>query len=183
MAVMQVRTQSEATEFEAYPADTYYARIREADIVESKFKDKDGNAQFQIALTWEVTRLTVEQQEAELEPGKWFRQWISFYYGQTKNGPSKLKIFIDNLQAQGLLEEFDPTSKIIDTDWFIGIEQRVGVDLKNGYNNVVTVAPPKVKKAAAPVPAPAKNAPRRIEQAPVKGGAPAPESDDDEPLF
>jgi hypothetical protein len=181
MATVQVRTQSETSDFEAYPADTYYARIREADITESKFKDKDGNAQFQLALVWEVSRLTAEQTEAELEPGKWFRQWISLYYGETKNGPSKLKLFIDNLQGQGLLEEFDPAERIIDSDWFVGIEQRVSVDLKNGYNNVIGVAPLKLKKAA---PAAAKNAPVHVKQAaPAKGAAVAEADEDDDPLF
>lgn len=181
MAMVQVRTQSEGTDFEAYPADTYYARIREADITESKFKDKDGNAQYQLALVWEVSRLTAEQTEAELEPGKWFRQWISLYYGETKNGPSKLKSFIDNLRGQGLLDEFDPAAGEIDSDWFVGVEQRVSVDLKNGYNNVIGVAPLKLKKPAAAAPAPAKNAPRHVAQAPIKNGPSA--EDEDDALF
>lgn len=182
MATTTVRTGGEQT-YEPLPSDIYYMRIREADITLSQFKDKNDADQFQLALVWEISRLTDEQEEAEIDADRWVRQWISLYYGETKKGPSKLKAFIDNLQSQGLLEEFDSTVGEIDSDWFIGIEQRVTLDVKGAYNNVVMVSPLKVSKKT---PAAAKNAPQRIEQAPVKRPAatvPAAVETDDELPF
>lgn len=181
MATVAVRTGGGETTYEPLPADIYYMKIREADASLSQFKDKDGNDQYQLALVWEISRLTAEQEEAEIDDTRWVRQWISLYYGETKNGPSKLKMFIDNLQAQGLFQEFDPATKEIDTDWFLDIEQRVTLNVKGSYNNVVMVSPLKVakKSAAAPQPAAKKNAPQRIDQAPVKRPA-APVDDEDD---
>ena len=168
MASMQVRTGG-ATEYAPLPADIYYMRVRAADITPSQFKDKNGDEQYQLSLTWEISRLTKEQEDEEIDESRWVRQWLSLYYGETKNGASKLKAFIDSLQGQGLLTEFDPAVGEIDSDWFIGIEQRVTLDVKGQYNNVVMVAPLKSKKAAPALP---KNAPQRVEQAsPVKPAA------------
>jgi hypothetical protein len=186
MPTVNLRTGSSGeTTYEPLPADIYYMRVRAADITVSSFKDKDGNDQHQLALTWEISRLTAEQKEDDVDDSRWVKQWLSLYYGETKNGPSKLKAFIDSLQSQGLLEEFDAASGVIDSDWFIGIEQRVTLSVKGAYNNVVMVAPLKTKK---PAPAQAKNAPQRVEQAPVKRRpAPVPPVDeqgvDEEELF
>jgi hypothetical protein len=78
-------------------------------------------------------------------------------------------VFIDSLRSQGLLEDFDPEEGEIDSDWFEGIEQRVtvGVNAK-GYNTVVMISPLRKKGPTA-----SKNAPQRIEQAPVKASKPA----------
>lgn len=184
MATVAVRTGGGEQTYEPLPADIYYMRIREADITLSQFKDKNDNEQYQLALVWEISRLTAEQQDAEIDDTRWVRQWISLYYGETKNGPSKLKAFIDNLQSQGLLEEFDPAVGEIDSDWFTGIEQRVTLNIKGNYNNVVMVSPLKVAKKNAA--APTKNQPHRIEQAPVKrpaAAAVATADDDDAELF
>lgn len=187
MAPIQIRTGGSTTsEYEAYPADTYYCQIRQAEVTESKFKDKDGNAQYQLALVWEVTRLTAEQEEAGIEPGKWFRQWFSLYYGETQRGPSQLKAFVDSLSAQGLIE-FDPDA--FDPDTLIGLEQRVSVGTKfaqdgREVNAVLGVAPLKIaKKSAKPAPAPAKNAPQHVAQArPQRPAAAQAEDDEDEGL-
>lgn len=178
MAKATMRTQGGEKTYEPLPADIYHMRVRDADVTESAFKDaKTGETQYQLALTWEISRLTAEQQEAEVDDSRWVRQWLSLYYGDTKSGPSKLKAFVDSLQSQGLLEEFDASSGEIDSDWFVGIEQRVTLDVKGAYNNVVMISRP--KKTAAkptptpPAPAPKKNAPVRVEQA----------TEDDEDLF
>ena len=169
------------TKFAPLPADTYYMQVRAADITKSAFKDdKTGEDKFQLQLTWEITRLTAEQeQDEEIDSDRWVKQWIGLWYGETKNGPSKMKALIDSFQAQGLLQEFDPATREIDSDWFIGIEQRVTIAVKpdSNFNNVVMVAPLKVKRPAAP-----KNAPQRVEQAPVKA-RPAPPPADDDDLF
>ena len=189
MAPIQIRTgSSTSNEYEVFPADTYYCRIAKSEVTESKFKDKDGNAQFQLALVWEVSRLTAEQEEADLETGKWFRQWFSLYYGETQRGPSQLKTFVDSLSAQGLIE-FDPDA--FDPDALIGIEQRVSVGVKfaqdgREVNQVLGVAPLKMaKKAGAkPAPAPAKNAPQHVAQAaPQKPAAAQAEGAEDDELF
>jgi hypothetical protein len=171
MAKATMRTGGASTgEYEPLPEDIYVMRIKEADITLSSFKDeKTGEDQWQLALTWEVSRLTEEQKEAEVDDSRWVRQWFSLFYGETKKGPSKLKVFIDSLRSQGLLEDFDPEEGEIDSDWFEGIEQRVtvGVNAK-GYNTVVMISPLRKKGPAA-----SKNAPQRIEQAPVKASKPA----------
>ena len=182
MAKAAMRTGGAATgEYEPLPEDIYVMKIREADITISAFKDeKTGEDQQQLALTWEISRLTEEQREADVDDSRWVRQWFSLFYGETKKGPSKIKTFIDSLRSQGFLEEFDEATREIDSDWFLGIEQRVtvGVNAK-GYNTVVMVSPLRKKGPAA-----AKNAPQRIEQAPVKAAKrPEPDEDDGEDLF
>jgi hypothetical protein len=165
MASIQVRTNGAGDQtYEPLPPDIYYMKIREADITLSSFKDqKTGEDQYQLALVWEISRLTAEQQEAEIDDSRWVRQWLSLFYGETKKGPSKLKEFIDTLQSQGLLMEFDPANGEIDSDWFEGIEQRVTLGVKGNYNDVRMVSSLKVAKKA---PAHAKNAPQRIRSAP-----------------
>jgi hypothetical protein len=59
------------------------------------------------------------------------------------------------------LQDFDPENGAeIDTDWFVGIEQRVLLDIKGTYNQVVGVSAPRKKAAPKPAPAPAKPAPK-----------------------
>ena len=169
MAKIAVRVQGAASNYEPLPADTYLMRIRAAEVVESTFKDKGGDAQLQLKLTWEIARLSQEQEEAGVDADRWVSQWIGWYYGDTKQGPSRLKKLIDGFQAQGYLAEFDPETAEIDTDWFLGIEQRVLLDIKGSYNQVVGVSAPRKKAAAKPAPAPAKPAPKPV----------APPSDDE----
>ena len=181
-------------EYLPLPEDIYVMKIRDADVTISAFKDeKTGEDQMQLALTWEISRLTEEQREADVDENRWVKQWFSLFYGETKKGPSKIKVFIDSLRSQGLLEEFDETTGEIDSDWFLGIEQRVtvGVNAK-GYNTVVMVSSLRKKGPTA-----TRNAPQRIEQAPVgvvkptrspkaaMSPVPAPVAvaDDDEALF
>ena len=173
MAKIAVRVQGAAQSYEPLPADTYLMRIRAAEVVESTFKDKSGETQLQLKLTWEVARLSQEQEEAGVDADRWVSQWIGWYYGETKSGPSRLKKLIDGLQAQGFLAEFDPENGAeIDTDWFLGIEQRVLLDIKGSYNQVVGVSAPRKKAAPKPAPAPAKPAPAKP--------APKPAADDEE---
>ena len=173
-------------EYLPLPEDIYVMKILESDITLSAFKDeKTGEDQYQLALTWEISRLTEEQREADVDDSRWVKQWFSLFYGETKKGPSKLKAFIDSLCSQGLLKEFDETTGEIDSDWFLEIEQRVTVGVNpKGYNTVVMISPLRKKGPAAP-----RNAPQRIEQAPVtparpaRAPAPVAVADDDEALF
>jgi hypothetical protein len=174
--------------YEAFPADTYFCEIKSADLELSKFKDdKTGEDKYQIAIVWEVYQLTEDQEAEGLTTGKWFRQWFSPYYGETKNGPSLFKAFIDALRAQGHLDGFDPND--FDTDDLIGIKQKVTVTEKpkadgTMTNKVTGVSPlkPQRRQAAQPAPAakpaaPAAPARRNVPQ-PVAVGA-----DDGEELF
>jgi hypothetical protein len=189
MARTAVRTGSGQREYLPLPKELspYYMRIRSAETALSNFKDKDGNDQYQLLLTWELTRLTDEQVEAEVDESRWVKQWISLYYGETAKGPSKLKVFIDELRSQGLLEDFDPDAEEleVDDDWFVGIEQKVTLGVKGEFNEVLMISnprPPKRAGAAAP-PAPKKNAPQHVSQAPKVRPAANTPADEDDSLF
>lgn len=165
MAVFKMKTQnSSTTQYEALPADTYLMRIRDARITQSSFKDdRTGDPNLQMEITWEVVRLTPEQEEAGADPNRWVKQWLGFYYGQTKNGPSKFKALLDDLRAQGHLEEFDESSGEFDPDWLVGIEQRVLLTVSGSWNRVVGVsAPLKSKKGGKAEPK--RNAPQPIDE-------------------
>jgi hypothetical protein len=159
---MKTGNAAAAGQYEPLPADTYLMRIREAKVTESRFvNEKTGENDLQVELTWEIVKLTTEQAEAGADPKRWVKQWVGFYYGGTKSGPSKFKALIDGLRSQGLLEEFDESSGEFDPDWLIGIEQRVLLTTSGSWNKVVGVsAPLKSKKAA-------KAEPKRNEPKPV----------------
>ena len=172
MAVYKMKTggSNNGTQYEPLPADTYLMRIREAKVTESTFKDeKTGEANIQMELTWEIVKLSNEQVEAGADKDRWVKQWLGFYYGETKNGPSKFKAFVDGLRSQGLLDEFEDGSDEFDPDWLLGIEQRVLLTVSGSWNKVVGVSAP-LKRKAAPAPAAPvakklpKNAPVEIEE-------------------
>ena len=159
---MKMGNAAAAGQYEPLPADTYLMKVREAKVTESRFvNEKSGENDLQVEITWEIVKLTAEQAEAGADPKRWVKQWVGFYYGETKNGPSKFKALIDGLCSQGLLEEFDATSGEFDPDWLLGIEQRVLLTVSGSWNKVVGVsAPLKSKKAS-------KAEPKRNEPKPV----------------
>lgn len=116
------------------PTDIYRMKIVEAGIEDDSFAkpNKDGSLPQKIVLTWEVSWLTEEQQEAADEAGEeWLgvRVWSRFapYYGDVRaGGPSKFKAFIDSLREQGHLTDFDPDN--FDVEDLVDIEQRVSVE-------------------------------------------------------
>ena len=164
MPVYAMKTGNAAADgqYEPLPADTYLMKVREAKVTESRFvNEKSGENDLQVEITWEIVKLTTEQAEAGADPKRWVKQWVGFYYGGTKSGPSKFKALIDGLCSQGLLEEFDATSGEFDPDWLLGIEQRVMLNASGSWNKVVGVsAPLKSKKSA-------KAEPKRNEPKPV----------------
>lgn len=192
MAIIALNTGDTAGEsYEAYPADTYYCEIEKADLELSKFKDdKTGEDKYQLAVVWSVYQLTEDQAEAGLTTGKWFRQWFTPWYGDTKNGPSKFKQFIDSLRAQGHLGGFDEAERVIDTDWLLGIKQKVTVTeapradgtMANKVAGVSPLKPQRRQPAAQPAPAAKPAAPARpaTRNAPV---AVAEEGEGDGDLF
>ena len=153
---MKMGNAAAAGQYEPLPADTYLMKVREAKVTESRFvNEKSGENDLQVEITWEIVKLTTEQAEAGADPKRWVKQWVGFYYGETKNGPSKFKALIDGLRSQGLLEEFDESSGEFDPDWLVGIEQRVLLTTSGSWNKVVGVsAPLKSKKSVKAEPKP-----------------------------
>lgn len=143
------------------PTDIYRMRIIDSKMEDDTFAkpEADGTFPQKLAITFEVSTLTEEQQEAADEAGEeWdeVRIWHRFnpYYGTIKaGGPSKFKEFIDNLIEWKLiainLGAFDVTA-------LVGIELRCSVVKYNktmGANvgkpgNKITAFSP-VKKARA----------------------------------
>lgn len=112
------------------PTDTYRMRIMDAKMEDDTFAkpNSDGSLPQKLALTFEITTLTEEQQEAAADAGQeWdeVRIWHRFnpFYGPVREGgPSKLKEFLDNLVTWGLIPELDLEA--------FAPESLVGVELK-----------------------------------------------------
>ena len=93
------------------PTDSYRMRIIEAKMEDDTFSkpNPDGTFPQKLALTFEVTSLTDEQEEiAHEREEEWdkVRIWHRFnpYYGTVREGgPSKFKEFLDNLVSWGVI--------------------------------------------------------------------------------
>jgi len=182
----------EPKDFDLLPTDIYRMKVVKADIQQNTFGEQkeDGTYPEQLVLCWEVTQARKPTDE---DPGQdegviglsvWYR--ISPWYGTTKRGDSKFKQLVDSLIEQQLLgSDFDPEN--MDTDWFMGIEQRVDVELykktqgankgQDG-NKVVRVLPLTVQRKA-----PVKAAPVAVRPAvstrPVARNVPVPVTEDE----
>lgn len=181
--------------FVVLPTDVYRMKITKATIEENRFADplNDGTKPQQIVITWEMTQLSEDQQDAADEAGEDWSTcavWQRFnpYYGPVRDGGvSKFKAFIDALREQGYLEDFDPNT--FDTDSLLGVEQRVSVEKykksqgenagKPG-NKVVSVLPLKRGKAGRNVPQPVKIAEIHPAAAVMADGS---EEEEESPLF
>jgi len=112
------------------PTDSYRMRIIEAKMEDDTFSkpDRDGVLPQKLALTFEVTSLTDEQEEIATERGEeWdkVRIWHRFnpYYGTVREGgPSRFKEFLDNLNTWGLLPNLNLEA--------FEVESLVGIELK-----------------------------------------------------
>jgi hypothetical protein len=115
------------------PTDVYRMKIMDAKIEDDKWAkpNKDGVLPIKLALTFEITTLTEEQQEAAAEEDQdWdtVRIWHRFnpFYGDVKaGGPSKFKAFIDDLVKWGLLNI--PDMNTFDVETLVGIELKCSV--------------------------------------------------------
>lgn len=115
------------------PSDIYRMKIVDAQIEDNTLDkpNRDGSFKKQLAITWEVSALTDEQEaEAEERSEKWIgvRVWqrIGLYYGDVRDGgPSKLKAFIDKFRAAGHLPNFDLDA--FDIDELVDVEMRVTI--------------------------------------------------------
>lgn len=151
----------EPSGYEVLPTDIYIMKITEAAIEEDKFAEanRDGTKPVKLVLTWEIDRLTAEQQEAGIRLGEKVWQRLNPFYGLVKaGGPSKFKAFVDSLIEQGLLPE-----KFTTTD-LVGIVQRVAIEeytktmgqnagsQGNRVTSVASMAPR--RRQATPKPAP-----------------------------
>lgn len=159
------------------PTDSYRMRIMDAKLEDDTFAkpNNDGTLPQKFVLTFEMTALSEEQQEAAAEADQdWseVRIWHRFnpFYGPVREGgPSKFKEFLDNLIAWNLIA--------VDLHAF-DIESLVGVELKCSVveytktmgankgqpgNKITGFAPIKPKRKNAPqaatVPTPTDDAP------------------------
>jgi hypothetical protein len=153
------------------PTDTYRMKCIESKMEDDTFAkvNADGTFPQKIALTFEVTVLTDEQQEAAEEAGEeWgeVRVWHRFnpYYGDVRaGGPSKFKEFLDNLVAWGLIGSLNLDA--FEVESLAGIELRcsvlnykktMGENVGKPGNKITGFAPVRTKggKAARNVPQP-----------------------------
>jgi hypothetical protein len=112
------------------PTDSYRMRCIEAKMEDDTFSkpNQDGTLPQKLALTFEVTALTEEQQEIASERDEeWdkVRIWHRFnpYYGTVREGgPSKFKEFLDNLVSWGVI----PTLNLEAFE----VESLTGIELK-----------------------------------------------------
>lgn len=135
------------------PTDTYVMKITDAEMEEDIFAkpDRDGNQPQKLKLTWEIAKLTPEQEEAGIRLGEKVWHRINPYFGTVKDGgPSKFMAFVQSLVGQGLL----PSGDFTPSD-FVGITQRVlveeytktmGANAGKPGNKVTSVAPLTVQR-------------------------------------
>lgn len=165
------------------PTDSYRMRIMDAKLEDDTFAkpNSDGSMPQKFVLTFEMTTLTEEQQEAatELEQD-WseVRVWHRFnpFYGLVREGgPSRFKEFLDNLIGWGLvavdLRAFDVVS-------LVGIELKCSVLHYIKTKGVNTGQPGNKITGFAPIKPKRKNAPQAASVA-----ATVPAATDDEPVF
>lgn len=151
------------------PTDSYRMKCIDAKLEDDTFAKPypDGTFPQKVALTFEVSVLTQEQQEiAEERDEDWssVRIWHRFnpYYGDVRaGGPSKFKEFLDNLVTWGLLagialEAFDPSI-------IVGLELKctvaaytktMGENAGKPGNKITGFAPVRAGKKAKNVPQP-----------------------------
>lgn len=139
--------------YEVLPTDTYVMTIAEAAMEDDKFAspDRDGNQPQKLVLTWEVSKLSPEQEDAGIKLGEKVWHRINPYFGTVKDGgPSKFMAFVQSLVGQGLL----PSGDFTPSD-FVGITQRVlveeyiktmGANAGKPGNKVTSVAPLTVQR-------------------------------------
>lgn len=169
------------------PTDTYRMRIMDSKLEDDTFAKpgSDGTLPQKLALTFEITTLTEEQQEAASDAGQdWddVRIWHRFnpFYGLVREGgPSKLKEFLDNLVEWKLIPELD--LEHFAPESLVGVELKcsvvnykktMGANKDKPGNKITGFAPIKTKR---------KNAPEPISVAKTAPAASA-EDDGDEPL-
>jgi hypothetical protein len=149
------------------PTDTYRMRIMDAKLEDDTFAKPgaDGSLPQKLALTFEITTLTEEQQEAASDAGEdWddVRIWHRFnpFYGLVREGgPSKLKEFLDNLVSWNLipaldLENFAPES-LVNVELkcsVVSYLKTMGANKGQPGNKITGFAPIKAKRKNAPEP-------------------------------
>jgi hypothetical protein len=149
--------ESQAQQYDVLPTDVYVMKIADAKREEDTFNsNKDGSHPIKLVITWEVDRLTEEQDESEVAVGTRVYQRMAPWYGITKDGaPSKYKAFVDGLLQQGLIEPvFDDEADLVGLVQRVSIEQytkTMGANAGQPGNRVVSVMPLKRgKKAPTP---------------------------------
>lgn len=164
------------------PADNYRMKIIDVAWRENTLEKPlaDGTYPLNLSITWEVSGLTEDQQDAMEEAGEeWMgvRVWQDHnpWYGDVKaGGPSKFKAFLNKLVDAGHLPGFNPND--FDTGQLLNIEMKcllkvhirtMGANVGKPINKVVDISPlrsPKGKGANVTVKPEkaAKNAPQPV---------------------
>jgi hypothetical protein len=134
--------------YEVLPTDTYVMKVAEAVIEDDKFAtpSRDGTQPQKLVLTWEISKLTPEQETAGIALGEKVWQRINPYYGTVKDGgPSKFMALVQSLVEQKMLPEGD-----FEASDFVGVTQRVlveeyiktmGANAGKPGNRIASVAP------------------------------------------
>lgn len=161
------------------PTDSYRMKIIDAKLEDDTFanRNSDGSMPQKFVLTFEITTLTEDQQEAASEAGEdWseVRIWHRFnpFYGPVREGgPSKFKEFLDNLIAWNLvavdLRAFDIVS-------LVGVELKCSVVQYTKTMGANKGQPGNKITGFAQIKAKRKNTPQLVT---------APIAQEDEPLF
>lgn len=159
------------------PTDSYRMRIIEAKMEDDTFSkpDRDGVLPQKLALTFEITSLTDEQEEiAHEREEEWdkVRIWHRFnpYYGTVREGgPSKFKEFLDNLCSWGALPSLN--LEAFEVESLVGIELKCSVIayLKTMGANIGQPGNKITGFAAVRAPKKGKNVPQPVENAPAGG--------------
>lgn len=148
--------------YEVLPSDTYVMKVVEAALEDNRFAkvDRDGKLPQQVVLTWEVSKLSPEQEEAGIQTGEKVRQYINNYYGFKNDGnPSAFMALVKSLVEQTMLPEGE-----FDVEDFVGISQRVvvveytkekGEHVGDKGNKVTSVNPLQIQRRQRPMVQPA----------------------------
>lgn len=162
------------------PTDSYRMKCIESKLEDDTYSkpNRDGTLPQKIALTFEVTTLTDEQEDLATERGEeWdkVRIWHRFnpFYGDVRaGGPSKFKAFLDNLATWSLLnlniEAFDPAS-LEGIELKCSVEEYIktmGTNAGQPGNKITAFAPVRLKGAKAP-----RNTPQPVNVADVAPAA------------
>jgi hypothetical protein len=147
-----------STTYDVLPTDSYIMKVVEAGLEDNRFgtPDRDGNLPKQVVLTWELSKLSAEQEEAGITLGEKVRQYINAYYGVKKDGtPSAFMALVQSLVEQQMLPEGE-----FDVEDFIGITQRIAVleytkekgeNAGSQGNKVTAVNPLKLQRKTRPM--------------------------------
>jgi hypothetical protein len=81
----------------------YTMQIAEAKIEPSPFANDDGEFPDRLSIRWQLAEWNEDYEDAGYMKGQTVFQQFNPWYGDTKKGPSKFKVFIDDLLKEQLI--------------------------------------------------------------------------------